>query len=98
MIQLFETISIEIDEVIVIILFNACAKLSNAHAIKLGTDVFNRLPESFLQRQELINSAIDMFMKFGHLEDAERLFKQMKNKTIDLWSNDARLNEKEIQL
>jgi pentatricopeptide repeat protein len=81
-IELFEKISIKVDEVIIIILFNACAKLSNDHAIKVGKDVLNRLPNSFLHHQNLINSAIDMLMKFGHVKDAERMFEQMKKKSI----------------
>jgi pentatricopeptide repeat protein len=78
--ELFEQISIEVDEVIIMILFNACAKLSNNHSIQLGKDVLNRLPSSFLENNKLINSAIDMLMKFGHVEDAERLLREMKKK------------------
>jgi pentatricopeptide repeat protein len=81
-IEIFEKISIEVDEVIITILFNACGKLSNDHAIKVGKDVLSRLPISFLHDQKLTNSAIDMLMKFGHVKDAERMFEQMKKKSI----------------
>ena len=80
--ELFEKMSIETDEVIITLLFNACAKLSNNDAIKLGKDVFNRLPISFFQHQKLINSAIDMLMKFGNVKEAEILFEQIKRKTL----------------
>ncbi|CAF1927493.1 unnamed protein product [Rotaria magnacalcarata] len=63
-IDLFEKISVEIDEVIITILFNACAKLCDSQAIKIGKDTLNRLPISFLQNQKLVNAVIDMLMKF----------------------------------
>ncbi|CAM4830551.1 unnamed protein product [Rotaria magnacalcarata] len=52
-------------------LFNACAKLCNSQAIKLGKDKFKRLPTFFLQDQRLVNSAIDMLMKFDDASQAE---------------------------
>ncbi|CAF3020938.1 unnamed protein product [Rotaria socialis] len=81
-IELFEKISIKIDEVIIILLFNACAKLCNNRAIKTGRDALNRLPTSFLQNQKLINAAIDMLMKFGDVNQAEVLFEKTQNKTL----------------
>ncbi|CAF3517232.1 unnamed protein product [Rotaria socialis] len=80
-IELFEKISIEINEVVITMLFNACAKLCNSHAIKIGRDTLNRLPTSFLRHPTLVTSAIDMFMKFGEIESAEYLFSQIKQKT-----------------
>ena len=80
--ELFEKMSIKADEVIIILLFNACAKICNTHAFQLGKDVFNRLPISFFQNQQLINSAIDMFMKFGDVKDAEILFEKSTRKTL----------------
>ncbi|CAF5227780.1 unnamed protein product [Rotaria magnacalcarata] len=81
-IKLFEKISIKIDEVIIILLFNACAKLCNNRAIKTGRDALNRLPTSFLQNQKLINAAIDMLMKFGDVNPAEVVFETTQNKTL----------------
>jgi pentatricopeptide repeat protein len=80
--ELFEEIPMEVNEVIIAIFFNACAKLSNVHSIQFGKDVLNRLPKPFLQHQALNTSAINMLMKFGQVKDAERLFEQVMNKTI----------------
>ncbi|CAF4639642.1 unnamed protein product, partial [Rotaria magnacalcarata] len=63
-------------------LFNACAKLCNSHAIKIGRDTLNRLPTSFLRHSILVNSAIDMLMKFGDVNRAEVLFEKIKKKDI----------------
>ena len=81
-IELFEKITVEPDEVIIIILFNACAKLSTANAMTFGKDVLNRLPKSFLEHRKLVNSAIDMLMKFGDVSHAEELFQRMTKKSI----------------
>ncbi|CAF1029060.1 unnamed protein product [Rotaria magnacalcarata] len=80
--ELFEKISIEINEVVITMLFNACAKLCNSHAIKIGRDTLNRLPTSFLRHSILVNSAIDMLMKFGDVNRAEVLFEKIKKKDI----------------
>ncbi|CAM4827283.1 unnamed protein product [Rotaria magnacalcarata] len=80
--ELFEKISIKIDELIIILLFNACAKLCNNRAIKTGRDALNRLPTSFLQNQKLINAAIDILMKFGDVNQAEVVFETTQNKTL----------------
>ena len=81
-VELFETMSIKADEVTIILLFNACAKLCNTRAIQLGKHVFTRLPTTSLQNQQLINSAIDMFMKFGDVKNTELLFEKIKKKTL----------------
>ncbi|CAF1150597.1 unnamed protein product [Didymodactylos carnosus] len=80
--ELFDEMPIEPDEVIITILFNACAKLANTHAVKLGKDVLNRLPTAVFQHHKLVNSAIDMLMKFADVAHAEHLFQLIKNKSI----------------
>lgn len=81
-IELFEKISIKYDEVIIMMLFNACAKLSNSHSMKVGKDVLHQLSPSFLQHQKLINCAIDMLMKLGDINQAEELFNKTKKKNL----------------
>ncbi|CAF4682722.1 unnamed protein product, partial [Rotaria magnacalcarata] len=51
-------------------------------AIKLGRDTLNRLPISFLRNPTLVNSAIDMSMKFGDVNQAENLFEKIQKKTL----------------
>lgn len=82
-IELFANIPVEeIDEVIMTLLFNACAKVANTDAVQLGNNVLNRLPKSFLQHQKLVNSAINMLMKFGDTVNAKHLFHKIQNKTF----------------
>ena len=80
--ELFETISVSPDEIIIMMLFNACAKLANPQSIKIGTDVLSRLPPAFLQHQNLVNTAIDMLMKFAHIKQAEHLFASTKRNVV----------------
>ena len=70
------------DEVTHLILFNACAALSNERAKTLGQRVLKQMPDAFLKHQNLVNAAIDMLMKFGDVAQAEHLFKHLKNKTV----------------
>ena len=74
--------SIQSDEVTYLILFNACAALSNERAKALGQRVLKQMPSAFLDNENLVNSAIDMLMKFGDVTQAEHLFKQLKKKTV----------------
>ncbi|CAF2817435.1 unnamed protein product [Rotaria sp. Silwood2] len=77
--ELFEKNSIDIDEVIITMLFNACAKLC---AIQIGNDTLKKLPFSFLNHQKLVNSAIDMLMKFGDVNQAQVIFRKFKIKLL----------------
>ena len=76
--ELYEKMSVEANEVIITIVFNACAKLCNEHAIQIGNRAFNKLQKSFLRHRNLLSSAIDMLMKFGQVEDAELFFRQIQ--------------------
>jgi predicted Zn-dependent protease len=78
--QMVDRMSVQPDEVIATILFNACAKVNNSHAVKLGKTVLSQLPVAFFDNHILMNSATDMLMKFGEVNEAEKLFKKIKRK------------------
>ena len=80
--ELFRGMPMKPDEVIVTLLFNACAKLANADAVKLGNDILKQLTATSLENHTLVNSAIDMLMKFGDVKQAELLFQRSRNKTV----------------
>ena len=82
MLELFPTMSVTADEMAITMLFNACAKLAHADAIRIATDVLKRMPTSFLYDNRLVNSALDMLMKFGDVTQAEHLFQQLKRKSV----------------
>lgn len=74
--------SIPSNEVIHLILFNACAAVSNERARALGHKVLKQMPDAFLEHKNLVNSAIDMLMKFGDVAQAEHIFQDLKRKTM----------------
>jgi pentatricopeptide repeat protein len=76
--QMFDGMPVQSNEVIATILFNACAKVIDPPAIELGKRVLNQLSAAVFEDQMLANSAIDMLMKFGEVKEAERLFSCMK--------------------
>ncbi|CAF2151011.1 unnamed protein product, partial [Rotaria magnacalcarata] len=80
--DLFEQIDIELNDVTYTIAFNACAKLCNDRAMKIGKKLLTEMPENYRNHNITSNSAIDMLMKFGDVESAERIFRSMKTKTV----------------
>jgi pentatricopeptide repeat protein len=78
--QMLDTMSVPLNEVITTIVFNACSKIAEPHAIELGKRVLNQLPAAFFEDQILVNSATDMLMKFGEVQAAEHLFSQLKRR------------------
>ncbi|CAF2149074.1 unnamed protein product [Rotaria magnacalcarata] len=78
--DLFEQIDIQLDGVTYTIVFNACAKLCNNRAIKIGRTLLADMPEKNRNDNVIINSAIDMLMKCGDIKNAERIFRSVKAK------------------
>jgi hypothetical protein len=78
--QMFDTITVQPNQVIATILFNACAKVADAHAMNVGKRMLDQLPAIFTEDHILMNSATDMLMKFGEVEEAEKIFKKIKRK------------------
>jgi pentatricopeptide repeat protein len=78
--QIFDRMSVQPDEVIAIILFNACAKVADPHAMNVGKRVLNQLPAAFTENKILVTAAIDMLMRFGDVGHAEYLFSKLKKR------------------
>jgi hypothetical protein len=83
--QMYNKMPVHPDKVIGTILFNACAKVADPHAMNVGKRVLNQLPAAFIEDQILMNSATDMLMKFGEVEEAEKIFKRIKRKNSILY-------------
>ncbi|CAF2080131.1 unnamed protein product, partial [Rotaria magnacalcarata] len=78
--DLFEKVDIELDDVTYTIVFNACAKLCNDRAMKIGKELLAKMPENYRNHNITSTSATDMLMKFGDVESAERIFRSIKAK------------------
>ncbi|CAF5128029.1 unnamed protein product, partial [Rotaria magnacalcarata] len=80
--DLFDEMKIEPNQFNLSTLFNACAVLNNNRAMKIGKKLLDEMPENYRNDNITSNSAIDMLMKFGDVESAERIFRSMKTKNI----------------
>ncbi|CAF5226983.1 unnamed protein product, partial [Rotaria magnacalcarata] len=80
--DLFEQIHLSLTNAIYAIVFNACAKLCNDRAMKIGKELLAKIPENYRNDNITSTSAIDMLMKFGDVESAERIFRSIKTKDI----------------
>ncbi|CAF4333229.1 unnamed protein product, partial [Rotaria sordida] len=80
--DLFEQMSLSPDNVIHIIVFNACAQLGNDRAKEIGRKLLHQMPKHVHNDIVLLNSAIHMLMKFGDIENVENLFQMMNKKNI----------------
>jgi pentatricopeptide repeat protein len=78
--HMFDRMTVQPNEVIATILFNACAKVADSHALKLGQIMLTQLPVAFFDNHIVMNSATDMLMRFGDVKEAERLFSHMKKR------------------
>jgi pentatricopeptide repeat protein len=62
------------------ILYSACAALCDDRAITLGKQLLENMPTKLDDDLIVMGSAIHMLMKFGEVEEAERLFTHMKKR------------------
>ncbi|CAF5217811.1 unnamed protein product, partial [Rotaria magnacalcarata] len=83
--DLFEQIHLSLTNVIYAIVFNACAKLCNDRAMKIGKKLLAKMPENYRNDNITSTSAIDMLIKFGDVESAERMFRSIKVKSTNIY-------------
>ncbi|CAF4360767.1 unnamed protein product, partial [Rotaria sordida] len=55
------------------ILFNACGKLANDRAMKIGKKLLDEIPDNYRNDNILLTSVTHMLMKFGDIQSAERV-------------------------
>ncbi|CAF1658737.1 unnamed protein product, partial [Rotaria magnacalcarata] len=82
--DLFEQIHLNFDSVTYTVVFNACAELTNDRAMKIGKELLAKMPENYRNDNITSTSAIDMLMKFGDVESAERMFRSIKAKGTNI--------------
>ncbi|CAF4609636.1 unnamed protein product, partial [Rotaria magnacalcarata] len=80
--DLFEQIHLGLTNVTYTIVFNACAKLCNDRAMKIGKELLAKMPENYRNHNVISTSAIGMLMKFRDVESAERIFRSIETKNI----------------
>ncbi|CAM4865239.1 unnamed protein product [Rotaria socialis] len=83
-IHLFKEIK-DLDEVIVTLLFNACAQLATNEELDLLKTVSSKIPNSFYMDSYLLCSLIDAFMKCGDVTSAKLSFDRSTKKTLPMY-------------
>ena len=78
--DLFEEMTEAPDQVILTIVFSACAALENKRAVELGNTLLDKLPKNKDRHLILVTAAITMLMKFGQVKQAEDLFHSLSDK------------------
>ncbi len=73
------------NDVIIILLFNACAQLGSVEALNLVKKVSSQIPKSFYSNSHLLTSQIDALMKCGDINAAQSLFDTSKNRTLSMY-------------
>ncbi|CAF3902772.1 unnamed protein product, partial [Rotaria sp. Silwood1] len=63
-------------------LFNACAQLRNEHAFKIKNMYINQISKLSNYNNHVINSFLNMLVKFDDISNLENVFNQSKTKDI----------------
>ncbi|CAF1435541.1 unnamed protein product [Rotaria sp. Silwood1] len=63
-------------------LFNACAQLRNERALKIKNSFLNQMSKLFNSTNHVVNSFLNILIKFRDISSAENVFVQMKTKEI----------------
>lgn len=81
-VQLFETMSIEANDIILMGLFNACAQLGERHGLVVGKKTFAKMNRRYRDNVNVLTSALDMFIKCNDIASAEAVFHEIPLKTV----------------
>jgi pentatricopeptide repeat protein len=79
--DLFEQMPFEPNNVIIAIIFSACAQSSTDRAKKIGKELLRHMSKTY-QNNYVYTSAINMLMNHNEVLEAEHLFNMMKQKDI----------------
>ena len=85
--DLFERMSPDPNNVIYIIIFNACAQLKNTRGISVGKKLLNEIFNKSETNNVVLSSAIYMLMSFGDVKSAEHLFEFIKKNDLATYNS-----------
>jgi pentatricopeptide repeat protein len=76
--DLYNEVSSMLNANLYAILYSACSAATNDRAILLGKQLLDKMPKMLNDNLIVMGSALHMLMKFGEVQEAERLFSQIK--------------------
>jgi pentatricopeptide repeat protein len=80
--NLFEQMHVNIDDVIYVIVFNACTQLANERAKKIGKKLLDQILNRSKVDDNVLKSAIHMLTRFDDVKRAEHIFELIKKKDV----------------
>jgi pentatricopeptide repeat protein len=85
-IDLFLKLDDQMDEINLLVFFNACAELGNEKGLKLGKQIYSKFLSQQIKRKEfnekVLHAVLNMFSKCSDIDNAEKLFKQLNKNPI----------------
>jgi len=64
------------------ILFKICSQINNHQSIEFAKKIFEQMLNKYQNNTIILNSALHMFMQYGEVLLAEKIFEQMNKDTI----------------
>ena len=64
------------------ILFKICSQLNDQQSIEFAKKIFKQMPDKYQNNTIILNSALHMFMQYGEVLLAEKIFERMNKDTI----------------
>ncbi|CAF1390941.1 unnamed protein product [Adineta ricciae] len=102
--NLYEQNKMKLDEGVFVMVSKACSEICDDRAMRIGKQLIDSLPRDLKGTEKVMNSTILMLMKFGNVDEAEQLFRQMKHQSIYTYGammkgyNDNKMFEKTLDL
>ena len=83
--DLFEQLPEPANNVIYAIVLNACSLSRSDRAIQLGNRLYRKIRTNIKDDNVLLGSLLHMLMKFGQIQEAEHLFSQINQPTVQIY-------------
>ena len=83
-IKLFDQVKTP-DEIIVNLMFNACAQLGTKEILTVVKTVAKQMPKAFYSNSYILTSLLDAFMRCEDMESAQSLFNSSSSKTVQMY-------------
>ena len=75
------------NEVIINLMFNACAQLQTTEALNLTKKICKEMPQPFHSDPYILTSLLDVFMKCGDVANAQSLFDSSTKKVLPMYGS-----------
>lgn len=96
----FEKLPFELNEYLYGIVFNVCAAIVDQRTVRLGNELLNQMPKTFLNNADVFKCAVEMLIKFGELDRAKELCSNLDDSNVNKISTTIKvltINEQPIE-